>query len=495
MEITEKKKIKSFFCSPDVCWGSVLILILGAVYIATLLPGVGYQCDTAKFQFVGRVLGTPHPTGFPTYILLNHLFTTFFPFGHLAFRANLLSAIFAVFACLILYLTLKGIFAIKRALAFLTALTFGVTFSFWSQSIVAEVYTLHILFVITIIYTFLKWRQTGKEAYFFSACFLYAISFGNHPTVIFFLPAIVYVTWATDKKVFVDLKKIAVVLLFIIIGAVQYGYLFWRYYSPDTPYLEMATPDLERFFWYITGAQFKSRMFSFSLPELVIHRVPVFLKQILDQYLFLIPVALWGMFKWRDKTIHIFLWLLFLGNMIPAIDYDIAEIFVYLIPNYLILALYIGIGLDSIHALLKKKGIALVSYAMILIPLFFFLVNHSKMKPFNDTFHQKRVEAVLQLVKTDALIISPDDFYSQYFWYYLIGEKMSATRHIYLMHHYDFTQVKDYIQHNRPIYLREERKYVPIGLKVYFMNTSQNQNFKQAGFNMHKIRHYLYKVN
>jgi hypothetical protein len=72
---------------------------------------------------------------------------------------------------------------------------------------------------------------------------------------------------------------------------------------------------------------------------------------------------------------------------------------------------------------------------------------------------------------------------------------MEATRHIYLMHHYDLTQVKDYIQKNTPIYLPEERKYVPIGLKVYFMNNSQIQLFEQAGFNMHQIRHYLYKAN
>jgi hypothetical protein len=44
----------------------LLILILGSIYSLTLLPGVGYSGDTAKFQYVGHVLGTDHPPGCPT---------------------------------------------------------------------------------------------------------------------------------------------------------------------------------------------------------------------------------------------------------------------------------------------------------------------------------------------------------------------------------------------------------------------------------------------
>lgn len=63
--------IKSWVRSPLLLWSSLLVLLLCAVYSFTLLPGIGYQGDTAKFQFVGKVLGIPQPTGYPTYIFLN----------------------------------------------------------------------------------------------------------------------------------------------------------------------------------------------------------------------------------------------------------------------------------------------------------------------------------------------------------------------------------------------------------------------------------------
>ena len=43
-------------------------------------------------------LGSPHPPGYPVYTLLSKL-STFLSFGNIAFRVNLLSLLFATFAC------------------------------------------------------------------------------------------------------------------------------------------------------------------------------------------------------------------------------------------------------------------------------------------------------------------------------------------------------------------------------------------------------------
>ena len=72
-------------------------LAVGVVAFAlarlALLPGVTFW-DTGEFQTVGPVLGTAHPTGFPTYVLLGWLASVLLqPFGDAAFRMNLLSAI------------------------------------------------------------------------------------------------------------------------------------------------------------------------------------------------------------------------------------------------------------------------------------------------------------------------------------------------------------------------------------------------------------------
>src|SRR5690349_12233028 len=69
-------------------------LTLGALvlYTLTLAPSV-MPGDYAEFQFSAAILGVPHPTGYSLYILLGKLFTLL-PFGDVAYRVNLSSAVY-----------------------------------------------------------------------------------------------------------------------------------------------------------------------------------------------------------------------------------------------------------------------------------------------------------------------------------------------------------------------------------------------------------------
>ncbi len=184
-----------------------LIITTGTVYLMTILPCAGYSGDSAKFQFVGYVLGTAHSTGYPTYTVLNFLFTRLFPFGSITLKANILSAVFAISALTILFHILKDHFKVSNWVALITSLTFAFTFTFWSQSIVAEVYTLHVLFICLVLYYFIDWYKRQEDRSFLIACALYALSFGHHLTVIFLLPALIYLVFVTNKTMFYDLKK------------------------------------------------------------------------------------------------------------------------------------------------------------------------------------------------------------------------------------------------------------------------------------------------
>ena len=68
-------------------------LIAFAAVALTLLPGVAFW-DTGELQAVAPLMGTAHPTGFPTYVLLGWLASVVLqPFGEPAFRMNVFSAI------------------------------------------------------------------------------------------------------------------------------------------------------------------------------------------------------------------------------------------------------------------------------------------------------------------------------------------------------------------------------------------------------------------
>lgn len=53
-------------------------------------------------------MGVAHPPGYPTFTLVNKLFITLLPWGSVAWRANLLSALCAAGAGTLLYVPCDG---------------------------------------------------------------------------------------------------------------------------------------------------------------------------------------------------------------------------------------------------------------------------------------------------------------------------------------------------------------------------------------------------
>ncbi|HEX5916154.1 MAG TPA: DUF2723 domain-containing protein, partial [Rubrobacter sp.] len=124
-----------------------LVLVL---YLRTLAPTVLYLqdpelLDAVMLQMQVSVLGIAHPTGYPTYLMLTHLFT-YLPFGDPAYRVNLGSAFYAALAVVAVYAA--GLLLGRRIVAAATgALVFGLGTALWSQAVIAEVYTLNALLV------------------------------------------------------------------------------------------------------------------------------------------------------------------------------------------------------------------------------------------------------------------------------------------------------------------------------------------------------------
>ena len=106
-------------------------------------PSVALE-DDGLFIMTGYLNGIAHPPGYPLYTTLNYVFTHL-PVGSVAFRAHMLSAVFAAATCTMLWVLCFRVLR-SRVLAYTSALGYGLSASFWSQAIIAEVYTLeHLL--------------------------------------------------------------------------------------------------------------------------------------------------------------------------------------------------------------------------------------------------------------------------------------------------------------------------------------------------------------
>ena len=73
------------------------------LYIISLAPSVVTLFDDSlEFQLVTYQLGIAHPTGYPLYTILGKLFTLL-PAGNVAYRVNLMSAVFGAAAVALPY--------------------------------------------------------------------------------------------------------------------------------------------------------------------------------------------------------------------------------------------------------------------------------------------------------------------------------------------------------------------------------------------------------
>ncbi|HMR67423.1 MAG TPA: DUF2723 domain-containing protein, partial [Anaerolineae bacterium] len=81
-----------------------LFVVVLMIYVSTLAPSVvTIFDDSLEFQLVTYQLGIPHPTGYPLYVMLGKFFTLL-PVGNIAYRVNLMSAVFGAATVVLVYL-------------------------------------------------------------------------------------------------------------------------------------------------------------------------------------------------------------------------------------------------------------------------------------------------------------------------------------------------------------------------------------------------------
>ena len=88
-------------------WGALVVSATAfIVYLVTMPSSITWRHDGAdggELATAAYRLGIPHPPGYPTYVLVGRLFTLL-PWGDVAHRLSLMSALFAAFACGLVFL-------------------------------------------------------------------------------------------------------------------------------------------------------------------------------------------------------------------------------------------------------------------------------------------------------------------------------------------------------------------------------------------------------
>jgi hypothetical protein len=204
--------------APTVC-----ALAAFCVYFVTLAPTVTSE-DSGELIAAAHCFGVPHPPGYPLWTMLCGFFIHTFPSGSAAWKANLLSAIFAAggVALLCHALLLLGIRPIIGASA---ARIVGFGSAYWSQSVITEVYALNAFLFAALLCLAVAWWNSKNRRLLLYGVAVTGLGMCNHHTI--GLSAAAFATWilVLNPRLLGDFRLILKSVAIFLITLLPYAYL------------------------------------------------------------------------------------------------------------------------------------------------------------------------------------------------------------------------------------------------------------------------------
>ncbi|MFZ0532236.1 MAG: DUF2723 domain-containing protein, partial [Anaerolineales bacterium] len=240
---------------------SGLVFLSVAVLYLSIAPSrlsnVNFGSDGGDLLAAILTRGIPHPTGYPTYILLGILFQ-YLPFSTPVFRGVLESLIPAALAAGLLTGWMGFVTGSKSAphlgAAVVTGTAWGVAPLLFSQAVIVEVHGLQSLILVLVLWWItinLQASSGTNKKWVLGLSFLVGLGCGNHVTIVLFAPAalaaLIYSIHHSGSW-----KLVLAQLSLLLAGLLVYVYLPLR--AHGNPPINWGNPQTwTGFLWEVTG--------------------------------------------------------------------------------------------------------------------------------------------------------------------------------------------------------------------------------------------------
>ncbi len=411
----------------------VLAISLMGLYLSTIAPGLSwanYGSDGGDLIAAAATGGVAHPSGYPLYLLLARLFQAL-PIGSLAFRTNLLSAVSTTPAAVLVFeLVVHSLsFSDGRPnwwAGLASAYAFGLAPLVWSQAVITEVYGLHILFVV-----FILFLSSSRLPAFFTPRHLdlclglvFGLGLGNHITTVLLLPLLISALPESQPRFPSLLRRVA----WMGAGLLVYLALPLRALrEPPVNWGNAAT--LDGFKWLITGSPYQDQLLALS-PALVWERIRAVAGLLLEQAglpgLILAVVGL--VFFFKSSVLHRNTIWVMVASLAFAVVYGTSDSFVYLMPVCLGFSIWVGVGLSGILSALPQNLSRLGPYLGLIFILFLLILAGSH-RHLVDASHDLRAETfgrdVLSSAPQGAIVFAKGDkaVFTMWYFHFALNER------------------------------------------------------------------------
>ncbi|MEK7348708.1 MAG: DUF2723 domain-containing protein [Candidatus Eisenbacteria bacterium] len=434
--------------SHRAAWVAALVALW--VYAQTLSPTVAWVNqgeDSGDLLAASATLGIAHPTGYPLFVLLGRL-ASLLPLGSIAFRINLVAALAGAAA---VYFLARFVLELASAgrdagadrastrdsglpplLAAGAALLYALSRGAWSQSVLAEVYTLNVAFLGAVLWALARFERRHDVRWLALASFLWGVGLTNHLLLLAAAPAL---AWSAARALATRRIGAAggvLLLLLALWGATLVFYLPIRAGvglgpgAPGTgPEFSWGVPSTpSRLLWVLTGAQYERNFFARDLAGVAGH---------------LFSGRWWSEFGWgllalaggaAAAAIGRFRGL---GPAVAALSaalvlfslYSIPDDVGYWMPVAWLVAAIAGVGAARLAA--KSDPLARAAAAVLLLLALggaaeSYLANRAAVDASKDLTPYLYARRNLSSVEPDALIVSEYDGRTFSLWFYKATE-------------------------------------------------------------------------
>jgi len=423
----------------------LIFLLSFAIFIFFLTPDVNTG-DGGELTTAAWFLGTAHPSGYPLYLMIGKT-VSFLPLGNIAFRIAIISALLSSLSLTLIY-WLVFRFTASNSAALFSSTTLLVSYSYFTQSVVAKFYPLN-LFLILLLFSLWAVKISAERPaqgaghdetqILYLTMFLAGILTSNHHTGIIILGPVV-AAWALTKNYPLTLRTILTGIALLLSGFLVNSYLILR--GGEGHFFRAVNVDNLTDLWEVisrgaygsssTIAVTKNLFNGFGLYWYPLRNFFSILTTNFSyfSYLFFLAGSVWLFRKNLKLFIFIMLCLILYGPLLAKLalgsekksetDYYIIA-HQYFIPALSFFAVVLGAGLYQFERGLKAARLRLLSKLLPLIFAFFpliFLISRAADSNYRTNFVPYQVtKDTYSILPSDSVIMTFGDSASYQGWY------------------------------------------------------------------------------
>lgn len=300
--------------TPPSAWVSLLVGLAVFTAYAVLTPSVAGDKDSSEFILVLARLGTPHPTGYPLYTLLGHLFVLavhalgvgWDRAGNLWSAVGGAAAMGLVHALAARLLTREGVSARSAAaVALLPVAAFALNPLVTMETTLAEVNAFHLAWVAGAMLVTLwagdalrRPECTPERALRITvtASLVLGLGLAHHATSVFVIAPLALALIQQARAAGRWTRPLAVVaVVAVVLPWCANLWTAWRAFHPIEPHWQSLAPSWAAWWRHVTGAEYRIYLGHFAPSEVQRHA--------LDTYLWpWLAVAAVGMMVWAWRA-------------------------------------------------------------------------------------------------------------------------------------------------------------------------------------------------